>query len=106
MSKFKDGDRVAVYDGDERHTGEVVDISHDGLLIVASESFPGKLVEFHPKQCRKLKPKAKKEPRRIWLSDTGLWLIDNNYKGMMSVTSTPVFPCDVEFIEVIKKGNK
>ena len=59
--KFKACDRVAVYSGAGRWEGEITGI-HDGLLRVligGSEAF------WHPKQCRRL---IKKKRREVWVS--------------------------------------
>lgn len=68
MSKFKVGDRVAVYSRQHRGTGQVVQCFADGLEVVfdsCPDSMRG-IRLWHPKQCRKLV--KKKERRRVWVA--------------------------------------
>lgn len=69
MSKFQVGDRVAVYSGPRRFIGRVnsaigtlgdsnyhsVHVIEDGFYLVHEDG------PFHPKQCRKLKAKTRRE---------------------------------------------
>lgn len=76
--KFKEGDRVAVYGGAEkcldrdRHyylrgrRGTVDSIVDNDEIDVALDN--GRYVTVHPKQCRRLKKKAKPGPQRIWVN--------------------------------------
>lgn len=69
MSKFKAGDRVAIYFGGERVVGTVVGF-HDGREDMMDVD-PGRsnyhLPPVHPKQCRRL---VKVQRRRWTLSGT------------------------------------
>ncbi len=68
MSKFKVGDRVAFYSGSVRRTGTINKIVRDDYIEVLTgeigdDRLFGHLV--HPKQCRKLVKKARRE---FWVS--------------------------------------
>lgn len=98
MSKFKVGDRVAVY-GHFRVSGEmrpdylrgdrglVTCVIADDEITVCLDS--GVENEVHPKQCRKLKPK--KKPLRVegvcyWIEEPSqsgfkIWAIPANHTG-------------------------
>lgn len=107
-SKFNVGDRVAVYDG-KRRVGYVLSTDVDTRKytgpIEVSNVRNGKGDEWawtnyvHPKQCRRLKKKAR---RRVWLHPT---------KDGYNFPETVHFGLDVrhcgncvEFIEVRRKG--
>lgn len=76
--KLKAGDRVAVYGfvpsslGSSNYRfsrndrGVVDSIVSDNELIVKFDS--GEVGEVHPKQCRRLKKKAKVSPDQIWVN--------------------------------------
>jgi hypothetical protein len=71
MTKLKIGDRVAVYETCKRYTGTIEDVSpvapHHTVRVYfdqPSEDGNSQRGYVHPKQCRRLKPKAK--PRE-WL---------------------------------------
>jgi hypothetical protein len=73
MSKFKVGDRVAVYDRTGIFYGFVANVlSNDFLDVTGLEWF------VHPKQCRKLVPK-KKAPRGK-IGGRVVWIIDDCVK--------------------------
>lgn len=62
--QFKVGDRVAVYNSENRYTGTVTKISSEfftDCIFVAREKSE---YVYHKKQCRKL---VKKERRRVWV---------------------------------------
>lgn len=58
MNEFKVGDRVRAYELHNYYTGKIKEVAPSGLLLVVDigTSLPR---YFHPKQCRRLKPKAK-----------------------------------------------
>lgn len=77
--KWRIGDRVAVYSGVRRYTGTVVDFFNLGGLVgidpqkkrnlekdCAAETWPITMYA-HSKQLRRLKPKAKKVAREVWV---------------------------------------
>lgn len=57
---FKIGDRIAVYISGGRFTGQIREITLLGSLFVVEDRFLNchKESPFHPKQCRRLKPKV------------------------------------------------
>lgn len=71
MTQFKVGDRVAVYHQEtdyigqpsSRSLGTIKFIEEKGIKIFFDGAVDVCCVFFHPKQCRKLKPKTK--PREI-----------------------------------------
>ncbi len=71
MSKFKEGDRVAVYlggardVGPERRVGTVVNAYSESIDVALDGSAQCESWYCHPKQLRQLKPKAKK-PEPDW----------------------------------------
>lgn len=67
MSKFKVGDRVAVYNRHWRITGRIEDINCHGKLFVIEDGYNSCHEEspFSPKQCRRLKRKTRRE---WWIS--------------------------------------
>lgn len=104
MSKFKVGDRVAVY-SHRRRIGTVVEPprSHhiEGNLWVDLDGDKYEGVSAHPKQCRKLKKKEKPKPREIWHG-----LEDNGRLGYVRLDSRAealkLWPRAVRFREVIE----
>lgn len=60
------GDRVAVYWHDERLTGRITEATEKGILFVEFDTGLTKYV--HPKQCRRLVPKKKRDGRTFWLT--------------------------------------
>lgn len=72
MNKFKVGDRIAVYDatevGGHRSTGTVKRVSERGFIYFTPD-VPSENNSWlvHPKQCRRLKPKAK--AREFWIRE-------------------------------------
>ena len=64
MSKFKVGDRVAYYNPIGRHTLTVMGVDEERLCL---QEASGSIQYAHPKQCRRIKPKAKL--REIWVRD-------------------------------------
>jgi hypothetical protein len=58
MSKFKVGDRISAYRIDcgrpMRRVGVISQIHEDGAIVIQGHGYL-----FHPKACRRLKPKAK-----------------------------------------------
>lgn len=80
MSKFKAGDRVAVYRyGSTVTKGTVKYVygSLEGLDVCLDNN--EEEVGVHPKQCRKLKKKAKKQPHEVWVNV-------HNYGGSEAMT--------------------
>lgn len=63
MNKFKVGDRVAVYSLRDPAKGSVLSINDLGHLIVLIDGYEGTNT-FHPKQCRRL---VKKKRREFWV---------------------------------------
>lgn len=61
--EFKEGDRVAVYHRHQRIVGVVDSVRDTGELRVIEDGFYKVHEEspFHPKQCRHLKPIARRE---------------------------------------------
>lgn len=116
MSKFKVGDRVAVYSGSVRAVGVVENIypkdslkhfqttlDKDGLICIkVSET---SLMYVHPKQCRHI---TKRKPRKLWVS-ANVYDKCTNGEDSLSFTSFilsasgPKQLDDIEFIEVRKK---
>jgi hypothetical protein len=100
MSKFKIGDRVAVY-GEilgvkspaDRKLGTVAAVAKDGDLRVRfEEEFDGDREWYvHPKQCRRLKPKAK--PREWELMGTAEPnLISSSYTHRPAISGPKLEP--------------
>ena len=103
MTKFKENDRVRVYD---RHrspkplVGFISMITHDGILLVKPDAGGGS-ISFHPQQCRRL---VKKERKRIWVTWPKYHF--NEYEANISLKEPKEtsFPTDIyEFVEVRKK---
>lgn len=86
MSKFKVGDRVAVYHRANREVGTVKDILNTGTLTVLIDD---KWFYRHEKQCRKL---VKKKRREFWLY---------RHSNIELFTATIYKPSD-KYFEVIK----
>lgn len=63
-SKFKVGDRVAVYERGEREVGTVKHVHANGNLYIDLRD--GDLPNISPKQCRRLVPRAK--AREWWVA--------------------------------------
>lgn len=61
MRKFEVGEWIIVYDGGLRFPAKLTEIGSSGLLHSASSV-------FHPKQCRKIKPKKKKHRVEGWVN--------------------------------------
>lgn len=107
MSKFKVGDRVAVYSSLGRRMGFIKEINKEAGIFLVFFPGPGRndRTWAHPKQCRKLRPKAKR--RRVWIADT--------YVGDEQITSNHItFDAEkydipsrsstwVEFVEVRRR---
>lgn len=56
---FKIGDRVAVYENIERRVSVIESVGANGIIRLVGSS-----IRFHPKQCRRLIPKKRRE---IWI---------------------------------------
>jgi hypothetical protein len=101
MSAFTVGDRVAVYISGQRMTGTVHEELEFGNLKVRCDiGAPFGYPIVHPKQCRKLKKKAR---RRVWIHPEGFKAIPTD--GTYQVAATRVdYSCNrwIEFIEVRK----
>lgn len=100
MSKFKVGDRVAIYNG-TRRVDKVQFITLTGG-IVTFEGPSG--MAYHPKQCRRLKPKKRRE---IWVKKP---IPGGNYKYWETLVSNDPecmkeddFKHAVRFIEARKE---
>lgn len=116
MSKLKIGDRVRVYGPgwcnkrDDWHEP----LGYDGFMwcgVVKScdnnfaHVFPDSeqnadTLAVHPKQCRKLKPKQKKEPRRLFFTPESLEDIvgEAGFVRLRPIREEG----DIEFVEVVK----
>lgn len=70
MSKFKVGDRVAVYGVYTVKDGckaKVIDVYDDGILSLYLEPLtPAPRIKAHPKQCRRIKVRSNK--REFWVA--------------------------------------
>jgi hypothetical protein len=66
-TKFKVGDRVAVYDNGNRDIGTVsfIDSISGRVTVIGDDS--DQTFWFHPKQCRKLRAK-KPKPAYVWVA--------------------------------------
>lgn len=63
---FQVGDRIAVYFGFERYTGTITEIRQDGFLkYVEDGRGDGALIFAHPKACRRL---VKRKRRELWVN--------------------------------------
>jgi hypothetical protein len=92
--KFKVGDRVRAYMTYYVSIGVVKKITSTGKLVVVRDGSNGSFA-YHPKQCRRLKPK--KERRRIWVvGDLNDLFIVNLYNS----------PNSIEFVEVLPRRGK
>jgi hypothetical protein len=102
MSKFKIGDRVAVYNNGQRYIGIVCDDSVEGIDQIPVKAGNGPSYIVHKNQLRKL---VKKERRRVWVRTR---YIDQSYKlpDIVCLEATEVNPHDsqwTEFVEVRRK---
>lgn len=111
MSKFKVGDRVAVYDNGHRQVGVVGQIGDTtgskNIRVDAVKSqlhSPWKFSWFHPKQCRRL---IKRERRRVFIQEKD---VPNNEQSdypdvLVRPTRGTTYNLGrwVEFIEVVSK---
>lgn len=72
-SKFKVGDRVRVYQGqgapETQLIGEVAGIANENSLCVAHGTQKAYVSYYHPKQCRRL---VKKKRREWWILEHDL----------------------------------
>ena len=69
---FKIGDRVVAYDCYSKLKGKIVGIEDSLLDVEHDVGGKSKISFFHPKQCRKLKPKKRRE---WWINiDETNWL--------------------------------
>ena len=60
------GDRLAVYIGDQRHTLKLSSVRGDGVLFFDAKDNCGHMTYMaHPKQCRRLKVKAKQTEQAV-----------------------------------------
>lgn len=114
QSKFKVGDRVAVYgiafDGMRCKSfyGTVTEVLDDGWLVVNPDCPETNANDVHEKQCRRL---VKRERRRVWikcgrhggLSSLGGQLKNPVVFGSSTKSHDPEY---VEFVEVRKRGGK
>lgn len=102
MKPFSVGERVRVYHRNSVFNGKIDSIKPTGEVRVIEDGFYSVHDEspFHPKQCRRLKPKKR---RRVWVffenRETALGFTYN------SPESAPDWAKDslVEFTEVKKK---
>jgi hypothetical protein len=107
MKNPKVGERVRVYGvntQDGEINGSVSDIDHNGWLMVLYDC-PGTTARtHHPKQCRRLKPKAKE---RIWVPQSQLDEMDEDESKILEEAAISRNPCaedDVPFVrEKVKK---
>lgn len=95
MTKFKIGDRVAVYHYGDRYTAIVKNTPDSGKMVV---HVCGSVREFfvHEKQCRRLTPAKPK--RRIWLHESERHVL--NHPPLLEPYHY------TEFVEVRKKVKK
>ena len=74
MTKFKVGDRVAIYCDSGRATGTVTGAGPDDCdgynIVKVKNDFYNDEFIYHPKQLRKLKPKPKQPeaPEEVWVN--------------------------------------
>jgi hypothetical protein len=99
MSKFKVGDRVAVYDI-IRRTGVVVGFSEDGNRV----EIVGALITYavHVKQCRKLKPKKQET---YYLEQQQLYTVPASGFNYLAVSRTPEGMKNPVALKRIKNGS-
>lgn len=115
--KFKVGDRVAVYGYDNE--GSFWHGSHKTVAAVTGVQYGtvrfvtfGNGAEVHETQCRKLKPKVKKELRRIWVpvpSSDLFFLSDPTHNGLNKFLEYAPLGDEykyTEFVEVRRKKGK
>jgi hypothetical protein len=107
-SKFKVGDRVAVYSGGERYLGRITSTSKASSGVYAVEAYPPNgsnfYIEAHWKQIRRLK---KRERRRVWLSKQHTESLTDGTIRTQSPRLVPPEPgaedAFIEFVEVCRK---
>jgi hypothetical protein len=99
MSRFKSGDRVAIYSGTKRWTGTVEQCSADDMLLRVALHPSGTVTGAHPKQCRKL---VKKYRRRVWLHCYEDGRVEHALKLHTPTCGVPCTFCR-EFVEVKRK---
>jgi len=105
--KFRAGDRVVVYMAATRLVLRLSAIQEDGLLFFNSIDNPGHMNHMaHPKQCRRLKPKAK--PREFWVNyykDGKHHVHDNQLDALkFGHSDNPYFKAETILVrEVLKK---
>lgn len=63
--EFKPGETIAFYNNGYRYHGEYLKTYDTGRCQVRSVN--GNDFHIHPKQCRRLRPKKKEEPKERWL---------------------------------------
>ena len=102
--KFKVGDRVAVYEQGRRYVGEVEGWTQKMVHVRVEEQITetrDSLFYYHEKQLRRLKPKVKREPRRVWVtirkSDGFIFTAYDHFRTAIDKDNE----C-IEFIEVLK----
>lgn len=74
--KFKIGDRVVAYDCYSKLKGKIVGIEDSLLDVEHDVGGKSKISFFHPKQCRKLKPKKRRE---LWVKFDHIKWFQTNY---------------------------
>lgn len=79
MSKFKVGDRVVVYHNASRIVGWLTEITGADSAVFQSDEMSRILV--HPKQCRRLIKKKKKE---IWVSPDLIKFWGSDFRSQLS----------------------
>lgn len=114
MSKkepLKVGDRVAVYDGQHRITGVIVDHPTNTARCFRVNKDPqyGDWDMYNRKQCYRLNKKPKRKSREIWVNEypwgigNAVWASKQLAEDNRAVRQTGV----ARFREVLpKKGNK
>lgn len=97
MSKFKVGDRVAVYSGSlySGHAGEIICVLQTGELSVDVGDLDYLIVR--PQQCRKL---VKKKRRRVSVNPA---FINAVSESTLTIWRPYPVPGWIEFVEVRKK---
>ena len=66
MSKFKIGDRVAMYSASTKYVGNVIEVTSTLVVILQTgKDVKPYRVWAHPKQCRRLKKKA--PLKEVWV---------------------------------------
>lgn len=113
---FKVGDRVRIYCAIEPFTGAIDSVfPSECLLIHVDDIFTGglninKQRIAHPKQCRRLKPKKKKEKMRVWLNEysgeINYWALTSKEKEMADAIPRKDRTACIEFVEVKREEFK